>query len=189
MKISKQSTKILYLIADGYNYNAKLSKFLKKSKATLNSQLNELKKSQLIKGIKKPGNITEYDLNYDKFSEIIIDLLNETDIEYQKKQSKISKLDIKEAETAVKSAFQSEFFQSIFKEHFSVCLVELIELKQSLSLFLRGLGSFTKDDFKKLKPDQAKPLQIMYKYARNFYFKDLIFNPAFILKQRILNNK
>jgi len=184
--ISKQSTKIFYLIAEGYNYNAKLAKLLKRSKATLNSQLNELKKAQLIKGSKKPGNITEYSLNYEKLAELIIELLKETDQNYQKKQKKLPPLNAEEAENAVKSALKEEFFRSMLKEHLSVCSSQHIELRNSLSMFLRGIGSFTKEDMQKIKPDQIKSFQILYKYAKNFYLKELIFNPIFILKQRII---
>ncbi len=184
--MSKQITKIFYLIAEGYNYNAKLSKLLKRSKATLNSQLNELKKLQLIKWVKKPGNITEYDLNFDKLAELIIELIDEADQRYQKKFKKLPSLNIKEAEKAIKAALKENFIQLLLKEHFSVCSKQDVELKNALSMFLRAIGSFTKEEIKKIKTDKIKSFQVLYKYARDFYLKELVFNPIFILRQRIM---
>ncbi len=184
MSLSKQITKIFYLIADGYNYNAKLSKFLKKSKATLNTQLNELKKQQLIKGTKKPGNVTEFDLNYDRLAELVIGLLKGADEDYQKKFKKLPPLDIKAAEACIKSCFKERYFQSLLKEHFSVCLNQDVDLAEALAMFLRGIGSFQRSEIKK----QPNDFQELYHYARDFYLKELVFNPVYIFKKKIIKH-
>ena len=92
--IPHQITKIFYLIAEGYDYNSKLSKYLKKSKATINIQLNYLKKEQLIKGIKKPGNRTEYQINFEKLAEMTANVIKEIDQRYRKQKQNKEELNV-----------------------------------------------------------------------------------------------
>ncbi len=185
--ISNQSTKIFYLIAEGHNYNAKLAKFLKRSKATLNSQLNELKKAQLIEGIKKPGNVTEYRINFDKLAELITAIIKETDQKYTKQKTKKEEPDLTKIEKSFKTALNSDFFQKRLKEHFAFCANQNIAIERSLEMFLKAVSSLNKDEIKRLDKDKAKIFLLVYPYARTFSMEDMLFNPIYILKQKILS--